>query len=56
MSLSLLCTILKKILTRGKKKVKVEFTLLAIAYNLNKLHNKIQQNRLGVSFYTKEIA
>lgn len=43
-------------LTRGKKNVKVEFTLLALAYNINKLHNKIQQNRLGVSFYTKAIA
>ena len=46
----------RKFLTRGKKNVKVEFTLLALAYNLNKLHNKIQQNRLGVSFYTKAIA
>ena len=46
----------RRFLTRGKKNVKVEFTLLALAYNLNKLHNKIQQNRLGVSFYTKEIA
>ena len=46
----------RRFLTRGKKNVKVEFTLLALAYNLNKLHNKIQQNRLGVSFYTKAIA
>ena len=44
------------ILTRGKKNVKIEFLLLALAYNLNKLHHKIQQNRLGVSFYTKAIA
>ena len=46
----------RRFLTRGKKNVKVEFTLLALAYNLNKLHNKIQQNRLGVTFYTKAIA
>ena len=46
----------RRFLTRGKKNVKVEFLLLALAYNLNKLHNKIQQNRLGVSFYTKAIA
>ena len=46
----------RRFLTRGKKSVKVEFTLLALAYNLNKLHHKIQQNRLGVSFYTKAIA
>ena len=32
----------RRFLTRGKKNVKVEFTLLALAYNLNKLHNKIQ--------------
>ena len=46
----------RRFLTRGKKNVKVEFLLLALAYNLNKLHNKIQQNRLGVTFYTKAIA
>ena len=46
----------RRFLTRGKKNVKVEFTLLALAYNLNKLHHKIQQNRLGVTFYTKAIA
>ena len=46
----------RRFLTRGKKNVKVEFLLLTLAYNLNKLHNKIQQNRLGVSFYTKAIA
>ena len=46
----------RRFLTRGKKNVKVEFLLLVLAYNLNKLHHKIQQNRLGVSFYTKEIA
>ena len=45
----------RRFLTRGKKNVKVEFLLLALAYNLNKLHHKIQQNRLGVSFYTKAI-
>ena len=46
----------RRFLTRGKKNVKVEFLLLVLAYNLNKLHHKIQQNRLGVSFYTKAIA
>ena len=40
-------------LTRGKKNVKVEFTLLCLGYNINKLHNKIQQSRLGVSFIQK---
>lgn len=46
----------KQFLTRGKKNVKAEFTLLAFSYNINKLHNKIQQNRLGVSFFKKEVA
>ena len=46
----------RRFLTRDKKNVKVGFTLLALPYNLNKLHNKIQQNRLGVSFYIKSIA
>lgn len=46
----------RRFLTRGKENVKVEFTLVAFAYNLNKLHNKIQHDRLGVSFYTKAIA
>ena len=46
----------RRFLTRGKKNVKVEFLLLTLAYNLNKLHNKIQQNRLGLSFYTKAVA
>ena len=46
----------RRFLTIVKKNVKVEFLLLALAYNLNKLHHKIQQNRLGVSFYTKAIA
>lgn len=43
-------------LTRGKKNVTVEFTLLAFSYNLNKLQSKIQHNRLGVSFLKKAIA
>ncbi|MDD7753714.1 MAG: transposase [Clostridiales bacterium] len=29
----------RRFLTRCKKNVKVEFTLLVLAYNLNKLHN-----------------
>lgn len=36
-----------RFLTRGKAKVKTEFILLCIAYNINKLHNKIQNDRCG---------
>jgi len=37
----------RRFLTRGKKNVKTEFTLLCIGYNINKFHNKIQQDRCG---------
>lgn len=45
----------RQILTRGKKNVKCEFLLLSIAFNVNKFHNKISKNKLGVSFFLKEI-
>jgi hypothetical protein len=41
---------------RGKQKVKTEFLLIAIAYNINKLHNKIQNDRNGMQLHEKEIA
>jgi len=34
-----------RFLTRGKNRVKTEFMLLCIGYNINKLHAKIQNNR-----------
>jgi transposase len=39
---------------RGQKKVLTESLLYAIAFNINKLHNKIQDNRLGFSFFCKD--
>ena len=36
-----------RFLTRGKNKVKTEFVLLSLGYNINKLHNKIQNERCG---------
>ena len=45
----------RRFLTKGKQNVKIEFTLLCFAYNLNKLHTRIQNNKTGVSFYKKEI-
>lgn len=36
-----------RFLTRGKNNVKTEFLLLYLGYNLNKLHAKIQNDRLG---------
>ncbi|MBC8059696.1 MAG: IS1182 family transposase [Clostridiaceae bacterium] len=37
----------RRFLTRGKENVKTEFTLLCFGYNINKFHNKIQQDRCG---------
>lgn len=39
---------------RGQEKVLTESLLYAIAFNINKLHNKIQDNRLGFSFFCKD--
>ena len=38
---------------RGKKKVFTEILLLAMAYNVNKLHAKIQQNRTKTQLFKK---
>ena len=37
----------RRFLLRGSAKVEVEWTLLSLAYNILKLHNKIQNDRLG---------
>ena len=36
---------------RGKTGVKTEFLLLCFGYNINKMHNKIQGGRIGVSLH-----
>jgi transposase len=46
----------RRFLTKGKRNVKVEFMLLCLGYNFNKLHKNIQNEKLGVTFYKKEIA
>lgn len=46
----------RRFLTRGKKNVKTEFTLLSFGYNINKLHTKIQQEKCGSTLFKKEIA
>ena len=38
----------RRFLTKGKNNVKTEFTLLCFAYNINKFHNKIQNDRCGI--------
>lgn len=37
----------RRFMCRGQQNVLAESTLLAMAYNINKLHNKIQTNRTG---------
>jgi len=41
----------RRFFTRGKANVKVEFILLSLGFNLNKLHKKIINNRLGISMF-----
>lgn len=42
----------KRFLTRGKNNVKTEFLFLVLGYNINKLHSKIQGNRLKQELHT----
>lgn len=46
----------RRFLMRGKQNVRIEFLLLSMGYNINKLHNKIQSNRCGLLLYKKQIA
>ena len=46
----------RQFLLRGQKKVTTEILLLAMAYNINKLHAKIQQNRTGRQLFEKDTA
>ena len=43
----------RQFLLRGHKKVMTEILLVAMAYNINKLHAKIQQNRTGKQLFEK---
>jgi transposase len=45
-----------RFLTRGKNSVKTEFMLLCFAYNINKLHSKIQSERCGKHLHEMKIA
>jgi hypothetical protein len=46
----------RQFLLRGHKKVSAEIFLIAMAYNINKLHAKIQQNRTGTQLFEKMTA
>ena len=43
----------RQFLLRGRRKILAELFLLAMAYNVNKLHAKIQQNRTGTQLFEK---
>ena len=46
----------RQFLLRGSKKVFTEILMIAMGYNVNKLHAKIQQNRTGRQLFKKRIA
>ena len=46
----------RRFLLRGQVKVQTELHLLAIAFNIKKLHNKIQSNRCGVYLHIPQVA
>lgn len=46
----------RRFLLRGQIKVQTEFLLLAIAFNIKKLHNKIQSNRCGTYLHISKAA
>ncbi len=43
----------QRFLHRGKKNVFNEILIVAMGYNINKYHNKIQQNRTGLQLFKK---
>ncbi len=46
----------RRFLLRGKKNVRIEFLLMSLGHNMNKLHNKIQADRCGGMLHDKVIA
>ena len=46
----------QRFLHRRKKKVFAEILIVAMAYNINKYHNKLQQNRTGSQLHEKIIS
>jgi transposase len=46
----------RRFLLRGQVKVQTELLLLAIAFNINKLHNKIQSKRCGTYLHILKVA
>ena len=41
----------RRFLTRGKENITVEYQLLCLGFNINKLHNKIRAGKCGQQLY-----
>lgn len=46
----------RRFLMRGKEKTETQFFLLSFAFNIQKYHNRIIGNRIGMDLFKKEIA
>ena len=46
----------RRFLTRGKAKTETQFFLIAFAFNIEKLCNRLKSNRFGRSLFEKPIA
>jgi hypothetical protein len=46
----------RRFLLLGNKKVRIEVLLMAMAFDINKLHHKIHDNRCGSHSFEKSIA
>lgn len=46
----------RQFLLRGNHKVRTEMFIVALGYNINKLHHKIQSNRTGSQLFEKSVA
>ena len=46
----------RRFLLRGEHNVRLEFLLLAMGYNINKLYSKVQNRRCGQMLHEKEVA
>jgi transposase len=44
----------RRFLTRGKRNVKMEFLLLSFGFNINKLHNRIMNDRVGKRLFKQQ--
>lgn len=46
----------RRFIMRGKEKTETQFFLLSFAFNIQKYHNRIIGNRVGIDLFKKEIA